>query len=171
LPASDPAYGLAFQYRHSQARDLPVVIPAKAGIQTLLKTSWIPACAGMTDQQLFEKPDLNKTGWKGVFRCLIFQHGKRVRQACCSGLCLEPEGFVLRIPGTEKMVIFYPVVIGWHALNGADSKLAQLTGIRQARIESDIIKTKFFNRADFSIEFFSDFPELAQNHKNAVAGV
>ena len=28
---------------------LPFVIPAKAGIQLLLKDSWTPACAGVTD--------------------------------------------------------------------------------------------------------------------------
>ena len=66
------------------------------------------------------------------------------------------------------MVIFYPVVIGGHALNRSESKFAQLTGIGQARVEGNIIKTKFFNRADLPIEFFPDLPELAQNHKNTV---
>ena len=30
------------------------VIPAKAGIQSLLKPFWIPACAGMTDKEAFK---------------------------------------------------------------------------------------------------------------------
>jgi hypothetical protein len=31
------------------------VIPAKAGIQLLWKPFWIPACAGMTDKETFQK--------------------------------------------------------------------------------------------------------------------
>jgi len=54
----------AVQFTNSQAIYQPVVIPAKAGIQAFLKAFWIPACVGMTDQQFFEKGNLDKTDLK-----------------------------------------------------------------------------------------------------------
>jgi hypothetical protein len=50
----------------------PVVIPVEAGIQASLKAFWISACAGMTDQQVFEKPILNKADTKNKKGRAIF---------------------------------------------------------------------------------------------------
>ena len=50
----------AVQFIQTGAIYQRVVIPAKAGIHAFLTASWIPACAGMTDQRPFEKVNSDK---------------------------------------------------------------------------------------------------------------
>jgi hypothetical protein len=42
------------------------VIPAKAGIQFLLKPFWIPACAGMTVKKIFQRAKVLQKNILGI---------------------------------------------------------------------------------------------------------
>jgi hypothetical protein len=61
---------------------------------------------------------------------LVLQHNEPVGKVCCSRERLHPECLVLRVSGTEQVVVLHPIFTRGQALDSTNSQLTQLASIR-----------------------------------------